>query len=493
MNTATLPSLPLIGPQERFTALRRALLAADFTERAVSERLGIKDIFGYWLEGASYFSEEPEDALGKLIRLTLDGGPVSRDRAPALPWAELDALGLVMPDPTEPSRWVATAMLYPVCGMYISSDRTRPVVAGTGKPPDDIVYPAIVPNTGLFLSLVPFTPCDAFLDLCAGTGVAALAAAHGGAGHAYSFDLTARCTHYAEFNRHLNGIANVSAAQGDLYEPAGDRTFDRIAAHPPYVPVYRPQFVFDSGGQDGEHIVRRIIQGLPRHLRPGGRSYILTMGTDREKPFEYRVREWLGDQEDEFDVAFVVRRVLAPKDYVSTAVVRYNGLVSDITAWQKFFEDLGVRSLSYGFLTIQRRVERRPVFTVRRQLGPRTGQAEHQWLMDWETSVARTGAGELLGARPRAAQDTRLRLKHRLEGDGWIPESYHLETEYPFSMELGAQAWTAFLLQRADGASTGAELLEIMKRENAVAADTPTQEFARMLALLVSGGFLTIP
>src|ERR1700688_2432957 len=104
----------------------------------------------------------------------------------------------------------------------------------------------------------------------------------------------------------LNRILNRTAAEGALYEPAGDLTFDRIVAHPPYVPVYRPQLIFDSGGQDGEQIVRRIIEGLPRYLRPGGQFFALTMGTDRERLFERRLRDWLGEAEGEFDVAFTV-------------------------------------------------------------------------------------------------------------------------------------------------------------------------------------------
>jgi methylase of polypeptide subunit release factors len=73
-----------------------------------------------------------------------------------------------------------------------------------------------------------------------GTGIAALVAAQKDAAHAWAFDITARATHFAEFNRRLNAIPNVTAAEGDLYAPAGGQTFDRIVAHPPYLPVYRP-------------------------------------------------------------------------------------------------------------------------------------------------------------------------------------------------------------------------------------------------------------
>jgi SAM-dependent methyltransferase len=494
MTAPALPKLPFIGTDEQFGALRSALLDAGYTEAGVCQRVGIEKIFDFRLEGDVHIHEDPQDALGKLIRLLLDCGPVSRESA-ALPWKELDDLGLVMPDPSDPTRWVCTSILYPELGMYIASDRTRALPGQSVKPMeemDDIVYPGIVLNTGLFLSLVPVTPCDAFMDLCAGTGVAALAAARGGARRAYAFDLTARSTHFAEFNRRLNGIDNMTALQGDLYDPAGDMTFDRIAAHPPYLPVFRQHAVYDSGGQDGEEIVRRIIQGLPRYLRAGGRFYALTMGTDREKPLEHRVREWLGYAESEFDVALVVRRVLNPSEYASQNVVQYRGEIGDIPAWQKFFRDLGVRGLVYGFLMVQRRTERRTVFTVRRQLGPRTALAEHQWLMDWETSVARSGAGDLLTMRPRAREGVTLQVTHKLESNGWVPESYRFEIQHPFDMELSAQAWAGYLMQRADGSLSGAELLEALKHDGAIAPETPPQEFAKMLALLVSGGFLQV-
>jgi SAM-dependent methyltransferase len=490
MAAAAQLNIPQIGSDAHFAALRTALDSAGYTESAVCQRLGIQKIYEFRLLGDPHLTEDPPDTLGKLIRLLMECGPVSRADSGALPWAELDALDLVMPDPSESGQWVCRAMVYPVAGLYIASDRTRPLQ--DYKTPEDIVYPGIVKNTALFLSLVPFTPCDAFLDLCSGTGVAALAAARGGARHAYAYDLTERSTHYAEFNRRLNAIENMTAGQGDLYDPAGDLTFDRIAVHPPYVPVFRKHAIFDSGGQDGEQIVRRIIEGLPRYLRPGGRFYALTMGTDRQKPFEQRVRDFLGESESEFDVAFVVGTDVTPKEYVAQAVVQYQGVVSDIPAWEKLFEEWGVRRLPYGLLTVQRRAERRPVFTARRQMGPNTGPAEHHWLMDWETSVVRSGATDLLALQLRAREGARLRVEHKLEGQAWKPVSFHFDIQHPFSADLNAQAWTGHLLQRADGTLRGAALLEAMKSDGAVDPATPPHEFAQILALLVSGGFLEV-
>ncbi len=407
-------------------------------------------------------------------------------------WSSSPSLGLIVPHTADSGVLSGTVALYPLRGLYIVSDRPSSIEGDDRRPPDDLVYPAMIPNTQLFLDLIQTGLCDAFLDLCAGTGIAALLAARDGAANAYSYDITPRSTVFAEFNRRLNGIANLTTAQGDLYEPAVDLTFDRIAAHPPYVPVYRPNLIFDSGGQDGEQIVRRIIEGLPQYLRPGGRFYALTMGSDRQRPFEQRLREWLGPAESEFDVAFINRLTRTPRDWAAESVISKNGSVTDIAEWRSFFENLHVSALVYGLVMIQRRASNRPVFTVRRQIGSQTGPVEHTRLFEWETAVVTHEPDWLLRLRPCSMPGIRFRVEHRFDGGNWVPDAYLLETDYPFASGLPAQAWTAHLLACADGSLTAAELLERLKSDGALRPETPASAFAEMLATLISGGFLQV-
>jgi len=495
-DTAPNPNPLRLGTDADFSALRSALRAASFTEPAICERLHLQKISQFQFATDHRppprpLAENP-DPLDLLIRLFLENESVNRDTAKALPLELFATLGLTVPRLADPNLLAGTVMLHPLRDLYIVSDRPSAIEGSERRPPDDFVYPAMIPNTGLFLDLIPPAPCEAFLDLCAGTGIAALVAARDGAAQAYSYDITERSTAFAEFNRRLNGIANFTAAQGDLYEPAGDLTFDRIVAHPPYVPVYRPQLIFDSGGQDGEQIVRRIIEGLPRHLRPGGRFYGLTMGSDRDHPFEQRLREWLGPAEKDFDVAFVKHITRTPREWAAESVISKKGSVTDIPNWRAFFENLHVQALVYGLVMIQRRAQPRPVFTTRRQIGPRTGPAEHFWLFDWETASASHESTWLLDLRPRAVPGIRLRVDHAFENGEWIPDAYLLETDYPFNSEIPAQAWTAHLLTRADGSRTTAELLEQLKADDALHPDTPPDAFAEMLATLISGGFLQV-
>lgn len=482
-----------------FAAFRAALIAASYTEESICARLGLSKLVQFEIDPAKRPARtlpDRPDALDLLIWLLLECESVAKEKFEGDLCDTLTAFGILSDIPSHPGLIVATVMLYPMRGVYIVADRQGPVQESPSAPPADIVYPALIPNTDLFLELVQPGACDSFLDLCAGTGIAALLAASNNARHAYAYDITERSTVFADFNRRLNGLENVTASRGDLYEPAGKLTFDRIVAHPPYVPVYRPQFIFDSGGQDGEQIVRRIIEGLPRHLRPGGVFQSLTMGTDREQPFEQRVREWLGPAEKEFDVAFVVRKTLEPHEWAADNVIRNKAPVTDIINWRAFFKEIGAKAMAYGFITIQRREKVRAVFTVRRQTGPRTGTAEHAQLVRWETTMVSQGSGAVLSARPNPSPGVKLRIEHSLETNAessdWTPENYLLSIDYPFNMELRAQPWTAYLLTCANGSLTGAELLEKLKTDGALHPDTPSGEFAEMIAQLISAGFLQI-
>ena len=238
---------------------------------------------------------EQHDALDVCIRLFMDGAYVSTATAsefltPRVLEA-LIALDLVRMNPLNSAQCAAPVMMYPTQGVYIASDRETNPDMSPFELPGDIVYPAIGRNTQRFLSLLSEAPVEDFLELCGGAGAAAIIAGSRNAKRAYTYDITPRSTHFAEFNRLLNGRQNVAAACGNLYDLAAGATFDFIAAHPPYVPSSGEGLIFKEGGDDGEVITSAIIEGLPRYLRPGGQFHCLCAGTDREEGrFEERIR-----------------------------------------------------------------------------------------------------------------------------------------------------------------------------------------------------------
>jgi len=343
------------------------------------------------------------------------------------------------------------------------------------------------------MATLPWEPCESFLELCSGTGVAALEAA-GHVNHAWAVDITERSTQTAEFNRLLNGLDNVTTIKGDLYECLGDLTFDRIVAHPPYMPVLNRAQIFYDGGSDGEQVTRRIVMGLPRYLRAGGRFCCLAQGSDRDSAtFEQRVRAWLGEEQSEFDVMAIVRATQNPADAALQYAVKSKGGGQAAHEMREALRGLGIQLMVYGWMIIQRRNDARPVFTTRRSVGPNTGRDEIAWLLKWESAAVKPEFIEILAEmHPIAARCLELHTVHRMKEGDLAPEQFSLHTEYPFSVDCRVQPWMGFLLPQCDGKSTVRQLFEFCKQNNFVHPETPLAEFAKLLMVFIAGGFLEV-
>jgi SAM-dependent methyltransferase len=482
-------------PPEHFEGLSRALEQACYSEAGICQRLGIPSIFDF--NAGANPQGEIEDGLALLIRLFLEGELIDRTRIEAALGGEtfhhLGDLGLVAPRVSRPDRWYATAHLYPVEGLYIASDRSTTGDPDLGEPlPSDVVYPAITDNTARFLSILPSEPCEDCLDLCSGTGIAALIGASRYARHAWATDLGARSVHFAEFNRRLNGLENVTAAQGDLYEAIGDRTFDCVVAHPPYVPASQQRLLFRDGGEDGEQILSRIIQGLPRHLRPGGRFRCLTFATDRKgESLEQRIRKWLGECESQFDVALVAIETQRKPENVLKAVIEAKGQLGELGASSKLFESLGVTALFYGVVDIGRHGEPRPAGTGRVRKANAAGRDAIQWLSRWVAKSARPDFDEaLLEARLRIASHVSLQVTHRLVDRELVPSEFRVKSDYPFVSDANISPWLAAVIGNCDGDRTAMDIYAEMQAQKDVAPQMSAHEFAGYLRLMISHGFL---
>jgi release factor glutamine methyltransferase len=114
------------------------------------------------------------------------------------------------------------------------------------------------------------------LDLCTGSGVAAIAAARLGA-RATAVDVSRRAVLTVRLNALVNGVAGrVRALRGDLFGAVPGRSFDAIVSNPPYVPSgggelpsRGPSRAWE-GGPDGRVVLDRICDEAPGRLRPGG-------------------------------------------------------------------------------------------------------------------------------------------------------------------------------------------------------------------------------
>ncbi|GHV78128.1 release factor glutamine methyltransferase [Spirochaetia bacterium] len=122
------------------------------------------------------------------------------------------------------------------------------------------------------------------LDLCTGSGAVAIALKHEQPFlEVYASDISSKALGIARENarRLLGNAGAIHFHEGDLFAPLISKLcFSLITANPPYVAsgeipglsreVRDEPLLALDGGTDGLDLIRRIIDGAPAHLLPGG-------------------------------------------------------------------------------------------------------------------------------------------------------------------------------------------------------------------------------
>jgi hypothetical protein len=464
-----------MGSAEQFATLR-TFLRSRYSADIVAAALGIKSMAEF---------EQREDGRpvrDPLVRLFFAGAAIpASDFHSAVPTAAADAmlaLGLVAREGR--SVW-CPVMLYPIGSLFFVSDRFTNPDGSPFEAGREFVYFALTPNTRNFMASLPHHPCEAFLDIGAGCGAAALVQAAFASSSAAT-DIAERSTLFASFNAALNGLTNVEALQGSLYEPVAGRMFDRIACHPPYDISASTPWTFADGGDDGEAVVRGVIQGLPDHLLPGGEFFSLFRASDRTgKPLEHRIREWLGDRHTEFDLGIVVRETTHLQDYVLTAIMSTTRELSRYEELMERMRSLGVEQLAYANLIIRRKTDTTPPLTLRRNMGERCTSAELEWLLDWET---KSPAVDISGMVPVVSPAMELVVRHRSVRGELRPSEYSFHASLPFAEETQCPEWIVVLVSNCDGVRTANEVYTLMQKHGPV---QPAQFFAAVKRLVSAG------
>lgn len=270
------------------------LAALGFTEAAVAARLGLEDLNDLQWKAAPIYRQArlaERDPLASAIDFfVLQGALEARELGRLFDPEAQGALVRAGLLERAGAQVRARASVYPVGSRLVVSDHAWP--AQGSVPRDQVMY--VGTDSRWLARATVRRPVEASLDLCCGSGIhALLAASH--AGTATAVDINARAVACTAFNARAQRLANLEALQGNLYAPVGDRRFGLITANPPFVPAPAQEVDYRDGGPSGEDVQRRIVEGLPRHLAPGGLAQIVTELGERDgEPLEDRLRLWLG-------------------------------------------------------------------------------------------------------------------------------------------------------------------------------------------------------
>jgi SAM-dependent methyltransferase len=495
--TATPDPLPRLAADEQFAAARQVLHSCGYDEPGVIGRLEIEEIARFKsIRQGRRTALDIRGPIDVLIRLFLDGEMVPDAVArPLLPEGAIEsllALNLVALAPGQPAAWLSTVLIYPGFGLLMTSDRAPAPNLSNAPLPPDAVYPAVIENTREFIAALPETACDALLDIGTGSGIAALLAASRYARHAWGADITPRAVHFAEFNRRLNGIANASFVEGDMYAPVEGMTFDRIVAHPPYVPAAKTRLIYRDGGEDGEQILRRAVEGLPRFLRPGGSFRAMAMAADCEgETFEERIRKWLGAGEAEFDLVLVSHWLHEPQKFIANTRAHGDVPADEVGYLDELWKRRKVQFLFHGRILLRRFAEDRPAVTARVQKGSGMTRDHVEWLLDWETRARNPASLEwLMGLRPSIAPPCRLAVQHVVHEGRFAARDFVLSCPSPFDSDCRVEPWLAALISGCDGHKTVRDHFEEATRNGHLPANYRAKDFAAIIVAMISSGIL---
>ena len=490
------PIRPFADPAD-FERTAEWLRETGFTTGILRDELGIEDTTppGSVEGSALVHGLSGSDPKHLLLRLFVLGQPLSAGKA-------AEALG-----PVAPERWRETGILVDDPGGFRCPVRLLPLPGETdgwcvGDASDSYSRPDFVMcPTGISATLAQLMlrrPAGSLLDLGTGTGYLAVIASRF-AESVVATDLCPRALPLTRFNAMLNGCGNVEALVGSLYEPVGDRRFDRIVANPPFILGPGSGHMYRDAGGTIDGIPWQMARGAPGHLEEGGLLHMplhwpLRRGEESAPLF----REWLGGLGCDAWVMILAR--LSAADYVRTNAsevhyLRSPEFVAEYVRGIEYFSEAGVDEIGAGLLTLRKRsdaenwlhVEEAPRF-----LGP-VGE-DLARLFDARDLVREDRDGSrLLAACPTVAQGLELHQLATLGEDaGWETRSAEFRRTRGLAYVGKTDPVAAGILARCDGSVTTAELIEGLARSTGQPAASLRDPVMAAMRTMIELGFLLL-
>ena len=499
MAVGTLPersrALPLDPESSDVPRLREALSRIGYLSDAVQQALGArlgpahlrKDLPVYLRRLAS---DQPLHTAIKLFAL----GQWIDENAAASALAPASLHGLVAAGLLErgPLGLRSTLRLGVHGDLVLAHDRFDPT-RGPDLAPDHVLgtnAPAL-----LLDGLSVRRPVAATLDLGCGGGVQSfLAARH--SGRVVAVDRNPRALLFLRLNARLNGVANVEPLEGDLFAPVVGRRFGLLLCNPPYVISPDSRCVFMDSGRPHDSMCEEVVRQAPAYLEEGGFATVLCNWALRaDEEWSAPLRRWVAgngcdvwllraDQQDPLSYAAVWNRGREAASYAEA-----------LDRWLAYYREAGIESIGMGAILMRRR-SGGPHWVRADPLPGEPGEPCHEQILRIFAAEDRLAGlrddAPLLAQRFRLVDDHCLEQRLHLERGGYSVEKAEIRLSRGFRFGGTVDPGTLRLLQRCDGATPLAVIVDEMvatgAAERSHLASTVADTVRKMMAL----GFLEV-
>ena len=379
---------------------------------------------------------------------------------------------------------------------WVLSDLTPGLDGGNLRVGADHVLGISSASTSL-AQLTVREPVERALDLGTGSGVQALhLAAH--SDHVVATDVNERALWMARLNAELNEV-DLDLRQGSLYEPVAGELFDLVVTNPPFVisPATGERLVYRDSGLPGDEVVRQVVTGAPRRLRPEGWCQVLgNWVIEKDRPWDERVAGWVAGSG--CDAWVVQREVADPAQYVElwlkdAGVHGTPGYAERYDAWLGWFEEQGVEGVGFGWLNLHRTDRDDPVlrfeewpYEVEQPLGPE--------IADWGRRVRLERSLDdraLLAAHLVARSDVRQETFGSPGAED--PEQIVLRQQRGLRRARTADTVEAGLVGACDGDLSVGQILDALAALLGGDPEQVRREYLTRVRGLTVEGFLTDP
>ena len=480
---------------EDFSLLRERLQAGGFNEKSVSEVLEGKSDRNIDMAYVIRRTGEPSP-FHSLVRLFLLGIPVVMENAVAAlsgPGIQCALESGLIEDVGDSVR--AVACLRPWREFFLLSDFLPP----QGQPlPSDFVMSGTSASSRLLTRLTIRRRVAKALDIGTGAGThALLAASH--ADQVVATDISKRALNFAAMNARLNGIDNVSFAEGSFFEPVAGEKFDLIVTNPPFIISPQSRLMFQNAKLEGNQVSELILRESPTYLCEGAFAVsLISWVHETEEDWASRPCGWVEGSGCDFWLLRATSQEplnyaagsLRQTEYVGSH--RYSELLDK---WLEFDRRQGFVRLALGAAILRKRVSGKNwVHCEDLFEAAITSDAGKQIerVFAAEDFLVTANDEELLDVCVTIHPDHVLEQKLVAGDDGWVSQSLVLKPTTGIEHRAAIDPRVLVFLSRCNGTRTVRQLISDVSQNDGVDFAAAAAAGFPLVRRLLRAGFLLI-